>query len=545
MATSDVPFNSTEDFLETIFGKDEQNIKEVLCDPTILFRYKKALDNLVIGENPNKVLLFLIGLTSHMRKVLGAIIMGESSTGKSHLMNSVLKFFSNVEEYTRITEASPDRLAQDFSHKILKVGELHGTEKAQSSLRVWISEGKLRLLTTTRGEDGKITTEVLETNGVPCFITTTTSVNPDEELLNRLFLISIDESESQTRQVLEYEAQEFIDPDFESKMQLPQILIDALNFLALTAFKEVLIPFADQLATKFPSGSVKARRDFKKLLNIVGAVAYLHQFQRPIVYKSKITQYIVALPVDFFMAWHVAAEGMKETLMNIQKRSLSVLQLFKDPFLEGLTSREVTKKTRLSQNRAREILNNLVDFGYLVKDITKKEHSYALKQDTDVNATIGDFEASCLSFDEKQFEKWLDGKNLTTRYRVPWPTEYVDPLTGERHSLPYSRVLKKDEIKPDSDVKQQKNPKDTSENLIVPISSVSPKVKPLTIQEVIEKAKEKFPRGVEHDKLDFDTFIMSLGFSAAETTKLFQDLNDNGELLWRNTDGKTLWSWAK
>jgi len=449
--SSDVQPGLREAFLEKMFVDVKSEIKNVLLDPAIVHRYKKALDKLIIGEDKNKLLLFLVALTSHMHRVLGAIIMGESSAGKSHLMDSVLKFFGNVEEYTRITEASPDRIARNFSNKILKVGELRGTEKAQSSLRVWISEGKLRLLTTTRGEDGNLTTEVLETDGVPCFITTTTSVRPDEELLNRLFLISIDETEAQTKRVLEYEAQEFMDPDFEEKAQPPDELVEVLNFIAETPFHHVLIPFADQLANKFPSKSLKARRDFKKLLFIIGAVAFIHQMQRPIVYRAKHYQCVVALPIDFLMAWKVAEQGMKETLMNIQKRSLEVLELFKNPS-ECLTSRQVATQTQLSQNRAREILNGLVDFGYLVKDRSKKEHVFSLKENIDVDGTIGDFETSCLSFGERELEEWLVDKNLKTRYKA-WPTSYVNPLTGDELPVSYSRVLKKPETKHELPVK--------------------------------------------------------------------------------------------
>lgn len=464
---SDVSLGLTEDFLEKVLSNKKPEVREILLDIAILHRYKRALDRLITGEDKAKLLLFLIALTSYMLKVLGAIIMGTSSAGKTHLMNSVLKFFGNVEEYTRITQASPDRIAQDFTYKILKVDELRGTEKAQSSLRVWISEGKLRLLTTTRGEDGKITTEVLETNGVPCFITTTTSVRPDEELMNRLFLISIDETEAQTRSILEYEARQFMDPDFEQKMQPSEDLIFALNWLARSPFHDVLIPFADQLAQKFPSKSVKARRDFKKLLYVVGAVAFLHQLQRPIVYKEKVSQYVVALPVDFLMAWEVCEQGMKETLMNIQKRSLEVLNLFNDTHVEGLTSRQVATKTRLSQSRAREILNGLVDFGYLVKDESKKEHSFSIKENIGLDGMISDFETSCLSFDENKFEEWLIENDLKTRYKA-WTTNYVNPITGEERPIPYSRVLKKNETEQHLTVKQQNRQEETSKNRIEP-----------------------------------------------------------------------------
>lgn len=464
---SDISLGLQEDFLEEVLANAKPEVKQILLDPAILHRFKKALDKLIAGEDKNKLLLFSVACTSFMKKgVLGAIIIGESSAGKSHLMNSVLKFFGNVEEYTRITKASPDRLERSFCNKILKVEELRGTEQAQSSLRVLISEGQLKLLTTTRGENGNITTEELVTNGIPCFITSTTRLKPDEELLNRLFIISIDETEAQTKKVLEYEALEFTDPDFEDTVQPPQELLDVLEFLALSPFNEYLIPFADQLARKFPSKNVKARRDFKKLLYIIGAVAFLHQMQRPKVYRQKVPQYTVALPADFYMAWEIAAEGMKETLLNVQKRSLEVLELFEDPNVDSLTSRQVATMTQLSQSRAREILNSLVDFGYLIKDTSKKEHSFSLKKNIDVNNTLGNFEALYVDFDENKFEEWLVKKNLKTRYRV-WVNTWVHPITGEVLSCAPSRVLKKTETEQKPSVKQQNSQKETSKTTIV------------------------------------------------------------------------------
>jgi len=66
-----------------------------------------------------------------------------------------------------------------------------------------------------------------------------------------------------------------------------------------------------------------------------------------------------------------------------------------------------------------------------------------------------------------------------------------------------------------------------------------------TFQEALEKARERFRFGVEHTKRDFDDFFLSLGFSSAETSEIFQHMNGSGELSWRNTEDKTLWSWTK
>ena len=107
-----------------IWGEVDPEVEELLRDPGLLYRVKCELDRFIVGEDKNKLLLFLIAASSYTKWPLSAIITGESSAGKSWLMNNVLRFFDNIEEFTRITAAAPDRLGQDFTNRILKVEEL-------------------------------------------------------------------------------------------------------------------------------------------------------------------------------------------------------------------------------------------------------------------------------------------------------------------------------------------------------------------------------------------------------------------------------------
>lgn len=529
---SDVPLGPTENFLETTLGNVDPTIKEVLLNPDILHRFKKSLDIYVTGEDKSKTLLFLICCTSFMQKKLGAIITGTSSAGKSHLLNSVLKFFFNVEDYTRITRASPDRMNQSFDNRILKVEELRGSEAAQSSLRVLISEGKLRLLTTTR-EDGDIKTEVIETIGVPVFVTTTTSISPDVELMNRLFNISIDETKNQTKKVLEFEAEEFMDTSSE-EADVPEVLKKTLEFLATTPFNNVLIPYALDLAKAFPSDNLKARRDFKKLLNLIASVAWLYQFQRTIVYKEKIIQLIVAEPVDFYMTWRIVDQSLKETLMNVQRRGLEVLELFKDMRAEGLTSRQVAHKTGRSQNRVREILNGLVESGYLVKDTSQKEHLFRPKENLDVEGTIKDFEPSLTC---ETLKEWLKHRNMITRRHEKIHSEFVDPLTGV--SSCYRDIV--------SNRKQALNGeipiKDNSESLIVPLDDTEKPIVPpfeLFITQLRGRVQNPTERSV------FVTSIMEVkSCGPEEAERRFQKLVSEGFIVWLDEGSVTKYRWVR
>ena len=437
---------------KSLWGDLDLEVEALLKDPALLYRVKCELDRFIVGEDKNKLLLFLICASSYTKFPLSAIITGESSSGKSWLMNNVLRFFDNVEEYTRITPSAPDRLGVDFTNRILKVEELKGSEQAQATLRVWISEGKLRLLTTSTDTREA---EVIETLGVPTFITTCSEVNVDTELLNRVFFLSIDESREQTRKILEFEAKEYgilgienekdIDPIFKRMFQ-PLMFID-----------KVIIPYADILAKHFPipegkEFEVKPRRDFKKLLYLIGVVAWIHQMQRIIVQEEIVpkSRYVVASPVDFLIAWRICEEGIKSTLLNLSLRHKTVLEAFNEGL--ELTAREVSEKTGYSQNRARELLNGLVRLGYLYRREEEKPYKYGLKRKVEISSTIDKIIEEINSTYEEKLKALLNGIHENTKnneglhkekeilkfVKIQNPKEswiYVDPITGEQHDL--------------------------------------------------------------------------------------------------------------
>ena len=475
--------------MKTLVSEDKRLLdKEALnlaLDPALLYRIKKDLDRLIVGENENKLLLFMIAASSLTDKPMGAIITGESSAGKSHLMNRVLSYFDNVFEVTRMTEASPDRLGTNFKHKILKVEELHGAQKAQSKIRVWISEGKLRLLTTVKDEDGNITTDIIETDGIPVFITTTTSVTPDEELLNRIFILSVDETPEQTRAIVKYEAQQFMEPDFEDPEPDPVIkaYLQKIQYV-----NRAVIPYANLLAEAFPCDTVKARRDFKKLLNLIYVSAVLHQYQRPILCKVDYKPYVVALPQDFYIVWRIAGRSLGATLYNLQERMLKVLRCFESEGgdLVTHTSASVAALTGYSQNRAREILNNLVNYGFLTRNEEHKPYIYSLVKKPEIS-TINGLAEALQRFTEEDLKNYLNQHARTTKKysiiesktrlepinidNLNISHEFVDPCTGDIiHGFV---VVRASQSKQDLSVKQPTEKKTNSDNLIVEDSQKS------------------------------------------------------------------------
>ena len=417
-----------------MMAEQNQTLPSIAYDPALLHRVKTDLDTPIIGEVENKLTLFLVGVSSWCEEKvhLSSIITGESSAGKSWLMNNTLKYFSNVKSFSRITAAAPDRLEEDMSHIILKVEELKGADAAQSTLRIMISEGKLELLTTDKGEGdqkGKIITRTITTKGTPCFVTSTTTLFPDEELMNRTLVQSVDETAEQTKKILEREAKEFmeVEPKWEPDPEICALIS------SLHSYFNVLIPYADLLAKKFPAVSLKSRRDFKKLLNLIYVCAYLHQHQRPIIQnpENKVQTFILALPQDFYMVWEIVGKTFRDTLENLQERHRKVLAVFEGEHDSIQTSQSIAAKTGYGDDRARQLLNSLTDKGYLTCSDEHRPYSYALNEKGDPSVLgLGD---TLDSFGEYDLDFYCGSRNLSVKERG-FQVGYVSPISGKRRA---------------------------------------------------------------------------------------------------------------
>ncbi len=340
-------------------------------DPGLLAKIKAVLDQDIRGEDQNKQLLFLVCLSGLTRDPLSAVLKGSSGSGKSRLVKKVLKCFEllgMVMEFSRITPAYLDNLAKknggriDLTGKIIYVAELKGIVNTQAP-KLLISEGKLRLGTVINGQ-----AEEIETVGTPVVISTTTlAALEDPEFENRILPLQIDESEEQTGEVLDYEADEFADPVKYQK--------DTGEFNELTSLVEhlqpnvaIAVPFAQQLSKLYPKKNVVARRSFPKFLRLISTIAFLHQAQRTRATKNGIMT-IVADPQDLEYAKNLGREALRESLSGISSKELQVLSVVSSPMSIRMIREEMIPKLRRGDEWVRLRVKRLVEEGYLQKDL--------------------------------------------------------------------------------------------------------------------------------------------------------------------------------
>lgn len=428
-----------KDYDETTRGK----AIELLKDPDILNRFAGFLEEpglidgkpkkIIVGEDKNKKLLFLSGLSAKGKRKLNNILVGQSSVGKSRLASLLNLFFpSQVEDLFRTSAKALDYLETNLEGKILLLKEMAGGQSAQYSLRITMDpeSDELRILTVIKDEktnEQKTVTKI--TFGTPVFVSTTTSAYFDIQTKNRAFLSPMDETEEQTKRIFEAD-------DKGRKEILSDLTPDLDKFLcALDMLQpiEVKVPFT----ISYPTKNLKARRSRSHLLDLVEVITFLHQYQRNFVEirekDTELHRYLIATPEDFNSAKEIASKSLSMDVEQISPNAEKLFELFKK---EGWVvkryrdaanvEREVEEKREFTLKKIRErtseylgrnysktairgFLDELDDANRIVGDESKPKHYYILDEGgerTEMNTVQVDTVTA-----ETELSAWLDAMN--------------------------------------------------------------------------------------------------------------------------------------
>ena len=312
---------------------DEQleNAEKLLRSEDILSRlipFTKKLG--FVGEEINQKFLYLSFTSRIMNDSISSIIKGASAGGKSQLTKIILKLFpkSEILNFSYVTSRALVHRSDDLSHKILYIAEHSGSEGSEYSIRTMLSEGEISIMLPVKNEiTGNFETKEkrIPAEGL-VFVETTTRDRIHSENQTRLFDLYIDDSETQTANILFIQAKQSgtQDPEIVEEIEIWQAAQTILRN------EPVYIPYATDLAEKFPRKKTRARRDFKRLLSLISAHALLSQFKREIDKDGRLIATIEDFEKILPIAETVLSQTMKE-LTPIQENTLNVIEnKFKD-----------------------------------------------------------------------------------------------------------------------------------------------------------------------------------------------------------------------
>ena len=362
---------------------EEDEAMRLLKSPKLLDRLTEAYDEAgIAGEKNNLLAAYLACASRKLAKPLAVIIQSTSAAGKSTLMDAVLSFFPAEDQvkYSAMTGQSLYYLGEsNLKHKILAIVEEEGAEKASYALKLLQSEGELTIASTGKDpHSGRMETQEYHVEGPVAIVFTTTSINIDEELMNRCLVLTVDESKEQTERIhqLQREARTIEGILAQEKRKDIQHLLQNAQRL-IKPFK-IANPFARHLT--FTSGRTRTRRDHEKYLTLIDTIALLHQHQRKTIKHKVNGREVEMLPVtleDIEAANRIAPEVLGRSLDELPPQTRSLLQKIKTLVREKMAEqkleqryslfsrRELRDFTAWSQMQIRRHLERLLELEYL------------------------------------------------------------------------------------------------------------------------------------------------------------------------------------
>ncbi len=328
----------------------------LLRDPQLLERILADFDACgVVGEDTNKLVGYLAALSRKFDKPLGVIIQSTSAAGKTTLMDAILAMMPPEEcvKYSAMTGQALFYLGeQDIRHKILAIAEEEGAERASYALKLLQSEGELTIAST--GKDaatGRMETQIYHVEGPPQIILTTTAVDLDEEYANRCLILTVDESREQTRRIHALQREEETIEGHLSKVRAAHIRKTHQNAQRLLQAIPAHNPFARQLT--FPDENTRLRRDQKKYLTLIRAIALLHQHQRP---RRKVegVEHVEVTVEDIAVANRLASEVLGRSLDEMPPQTRRFLDMLHQMVARACADKEIEQRHyRFTQREAR------------------------------------------------------------------------------------------------------------------------------------------------------------------------------------------------
>ncbi len=299
----------------------------------------------IIGEETNRILLFVIASSYKMPDTLHGLIQGSSGSGKTRLLKVISQLMPDeeVKRYTRVTDNS--FYNQDeyfFVNKLLCFEDLDGLkEDAQLAVRELQSNEILVTSTSIKDSNGSIRGGERTVRGPIASLACTTKGEIYEDNISRSFLIAVDESKEQTMKVIQYQNE--VAAGNINKDDVKKIVSFIQNCMRLLKPLEVINPYANKIT--LPEEAHKIRRLNELYQSFVRQITLLNQYQR----KQDKQGRLITEKQDLQIACDILFESI---VLKVDELNGSLRQFF-----ERMKSQLKNRETEFTQREIRQSLN--------------------------------------------------------------------------------------------------------------------------------------------------------------------------------------------
>ncbi|KFF16563.1 hypothetical protein [Flavobacterium hydatis] len=342
---------------------------EFLSKPQLLENINKLLEqNGIVGEEQNRMVLFVLASSYKMPYLMHAIVQGSSGEGKSHLINGIAQCMpqEDVMNMTRITSKSLYHYRdKELINKLIVIQDFDGLdEEAQYAFREMQSAKFLTSSTVVKDIFGNNRGRIKQVQAHFASMTTTTKAEVYYDNMSRSVILGVDESQAQTMRIIAIQNKKLAGKgNSENELQATQLLRNAMRVLKSY---EVINPFADKLI--LPLEAKMLRRLNSQFQNFVSQITILHQYQRKTDSKGRLiaTKEDVKSAVDiFFSSIIIKVDELDKSTRQFFENLKGYVKSQKNGTTHRFTNREIRQKLNISKTSAFRYMLLLQELEYI------------------------------------------------------------------------------------------------------------------------------------------------------------------------------------
>lgn len=345
-----------------------QSCLEFLQKPGLTQRLNERIGQAgIVGEQTNRLLLFVVASSYKMPDTLHALIQGASGSGKTRLLKVISELMppEDVKRYTRVTDGSfYNQSEYYFKNKLLCFEDIDGLkEEALLAVRELQSNEILITSTSIKDEQGGIRGGELVVRGPIASISCTTKAEVYEDNISRCFTVAVDESQAQNARVIRYQNDRSAGVIDSKKEETTRAFLQ--NCMRLLQPLEVVNPYANQIT--LPQEAHKIRRLNELYQSFVRQVTLLNQYQRKRDERGR----LVSQPEDLLAACEILFESI---VLKVDELDGSLRQFF-EKLKDYVRSKgnpdyefnrfEVRSVAGVSKTQQHRYISQLVELEYL------------------------------------------------------------------------------------------------------------------------------------------------------------------------------------
>lgn len=345
----------------------------------------------VIGEEVNRLLMYIIFTSRKREQPLHVIGLGSSGTGKTHLQEKVGELIPE-EERVSITTLSENAFyyfgKQELKHKVILIEDLDGAENALYPLRELQTKKRIVKTIASKNTKGETQTKYLVVEGPVCVAGCTTKEHIYEDNANRSFLLYLDESTEQDDKIMKYQRQiSSGEINFYEQKEIQEFLQNTQRVLKPI---RIINRYAKHLS--LPLEVFKPRRTNNHYLQFIEAITFYYQYQRKQQTDNETGEiYIETTLEDIENANRLLKEVLlrkSDELTGSCRNYLESLKFYlKANKKKQFTNREIRQVLRVNPSNQKRY-NLQLQLGYYIKKVEGKKatgYHYEIVSTTEYN----------------------------------------------------------------------------------------------------------------------------------------------------------------